>query len=72
MTSPSRIVSIKVVTEMTTLGKTSIYAGMRARTFPPSIRLGANKVGWMLSDIEAWIQRKVEESAAARNTQGKV
>lgn len=54
---------------MTSLGKTSIYAGVKAGTFPKAIRLGANRVGWLQSDIEAWIDARIAESAAADSTE---
>jgi len=53
---------------MTSLCKTSIYAGMRDGSFPLSVRLGANRVGWLQSDVEAWIHARIKESAAVRNS----
>jgi prophage regulatory protein len=60
-----RIISLKVVKEMTSLGTTSIYKFMNEGSFPRSVRLGATRVGWLLSDVEAWIQARIAESAAA-------
>lgn len=54
---------------MTSLGKTSIYAGVKVGTFPKPIRLGANRVGWLQSDVEAWILARVEESAAGTSSE---
>lgn len=44
-------------------GKTrsSIYAGMAAGAFPKPIKLGSKAVGWLESEIEAWIAERIAE-----------
>jgi prophage regulatory protein len=49
------IVRRKQVERLTGLSRSSIYARVRARTFPASVRLGGNSVGWYLGDIEAFL-----------------
>ncbi|WP_431226860.1 helix-turn-helix transcriptional regulator [Burkholderia contaminans] len=39
----------------TGLSRSSIYARMKAGTFPQSVRLGARSVAWRRTDIDAWI-----------------
>lgn len=39
---------------LTGLKKSSIYAGMKAGTFPACVRLSARAVAWRESDIAAW------------------
>lgn len=40
----------------------SIYLKMSRGEFPRPISLGARAVGWLESDIEAWIAQRVEAS----------
>lgn len=43
------------------------YSGMhisrleQAGKFPPRVRLGENRVGWMLSEVRAWIAAKKQQ-----------
>jgi prophage regulatory protein len=65
--SEARIARRKKVESRTGLSRSSIYAGIKAGTFPRPIQLGAQSVGWLESDIDAWI---LERIAASRNTSG--
>ncbi len=38
---------------------------VKSKKFPPKIKLGENRVGWLESDIDDWIQAKVDERDAA-------
>jgi prophage regulatory protein len=33
------------------------YAG----TFPKRVRLGANRVGWVLAEVEQWLQNRMKD-----------
>ncbi len=48
----------------TGLGRTSIYNGVKARTFPAPIQLGLRAVGWLESDITEWIEQRAVKGAA--------
>ena len=52
---PGKLVRLPVVEDRTGLGKSSIYAGVRAGTFPAPVRLSARAVAWRESDIDQWI-----------------
>ena len=58
-TSPARLLRLPAVLERTGLGKSSVYAGMAAGTFPTPVRIGAGArgrgVAWRESEIDAWI-----------------
>jgi predicted DNA-binding transcriptional regulator AlpA len=41
----------------------SIWGWTKAGTFPKPIKLGPNTTVWRLSDIEAWIEERAQESA---------
>ena len=38
-----------------------IYRLVKAGKFPAPIKVGQNRVGWVESEIDDWIQKKVEE-----------
>ena len=42
----------------TGLCRSSIYSGIKSGTFPSPIQLGLRAVGWLDSDITAWIESR--------------
>lgn len=55
-----RIIRQKDVCEKLGLSKATIWLYVRTRNdFPKPIRLGANSVGWLESDIDAWIDARI-------------
>ena len=52
----------KQVQARTGLGRSSIYDGVRAGTFPAPVRIGARSVGWLTHEVDAWISAQVERS----------
>ena len=55
-----RVLKIKDVLSKTGLGKTTLYALIKESQFPRPISLGLRAVGWLESEIEAWIQEKID------------
>jgi prophage regulatory protein len=51
---PERLFRLCEIEPLTGLKKSSIYAGMKAGTFPGCIRLSARAVAWRESDIATW------------------
>lgn len=51
---PSRLIRLPAVESLTGLKRSSIYALMRARSFPGSVRLSARAVAWRETDVLAW------------------
>lgn len=49
------------------LGRSSIYAGVKAGTFPAPIKLGDRAIGWLSSEILTWVQSR---AAKRINTTG--
>ena len=61
------------VIEKTGLSTVDIYAGMKAGTFPVSVPIGVRTVGWVESEIEAWIKAKIaarDDGTAKRSPAG--
>ncbi len=58
-TRPGKLIRLPDVEARTGLKKSSVYAGMKARTFPAHVRLSARAVAWRESDIDRWISERV-------------
>lgn len=50
---------LKKVLEQTGLCRTSVYKAIKAGTFPRQVPLGGRAVGWLASEVEAWIRANV-------------
>jgi prophage regulatory protein len=56
----------KQVEARTGLSRSSIYRLMDEEKFPRPVTLGAHAVGWIESEIEAWLAEKVQASRGGR------
>lgn len=59
-----RLVRLPEVRHLTGLGKSSIYEGLKAGTFPQAVRVTDYAVAWRQSEIDRWIASR--PPAAAR------
>lgn len=50
----------------TGLSRSSIYLAINAGTFPKPIKLGERSIGFLESEVNQWIEQRIEES---RNTE---
>ena len=62
--TPLAILRRPEVEARTGLACSTIYEGIKAGTFPAPIQLGPKSVGWVESEINAWLAARV----AARDT----
>lgn len=60
-----RILRLPKVLARTGLGRSAAYEGIKAGTFPAPVHLTARAVGWIESEINAWIEAR----AAARDSE---
>lgn len=49
------------VKERTGLSRSTIYLNISKNIFPRPISLGARCVGWLESEIDAWMQVRIKE-----------
>jgi prophage regulatory protein len=49
----------------TGLTVTDVYARMKAGTFPASVPIGVRTVGWVDTEVDAWVEQRI----ANRNAQ---
>lgn len=54
----------KQVEARTGLSRSTIYNGVKAGTFPKPIHLGAQSVGWVESEVDAWLRERITASRA--------
>ena len=55
---PGKLQRLPTVEERTGFRKSSIYAGVKAGTFPAPVRLSARAVAWREADIDRWINER--------------
>lgn len=56
------IISMDRVIAKTTLGRSSIYAYVKAGKFSPPIQVGARQIAWVESEVDAWIEGRIAAS----------
>jgi len=56
------ILRLPAVKARTGYSRSTIYLRMSDGSFPRPISLGARAVGWVESDIEAWIEDRIRQS----------
>jgi prophage regulatory protein len=54
---PPRILRMPLLRQKVGLCKASIYNRIKDGTFPKPMSLGGKSVGWLESDIDAWIEQ---------------
>ncbi|AUB82719.1 helix-turn-helix transcriptional regulator [Candidatus Thiodictyon syntrophicum] len=50
------IIRIGKVTELTSLGRSTIYEMIKKGHFPAQKKISTRRVGWLLEDVENWIR----------------
>lgn len=58
----SKVIRLPKVMDKTGLPRTTIYWKMERKLFPKQIKLSARSVGWLESEINKWIEQRVNES----------
>jgi prophage regulatory protein len=60
------IIRLPVVLERTGLSRSTVYLMISRNEFPASVSLGERAVGWISSEIDAWLEERIEASRATR------
>jgi len=53
------------VEQLVQLSRSTIYAAVRNKTFPPPYRIGARAVAWRVAEVEQWLEARPLASATA-------
>lgn len=57
---PGKLLRLPTVEDRTGLKKSTIYAGVKARTFPAPVRLSARAVAFREEEIDRWISERIK------------
>jgi prophage regulatory protein len=56
------ILRLPKVKAITGLSRSTIYLRMSEGTFPKHISLGSRAVGWLKSEVNTWMEERINES----------
>jgi prophage regulatory protein len=56
-----RFLRLSDVKERTGLSRSTIYLNISKGTFPKHISLGSRCVGWLESEIDGWMQTRIQQ-----------
>ncbi|TXY47531.1 AlpA family transcriptional regulator [Vibrio mimicus] len=57
---PMRFLKLKEVMEKTTLSRSAIYRKMNDGEFPQSVSLGERAIAWVESEVDEWMEKRLE------------
>jgi prophage regulatory protein len=63
-TKPPCIIRLRKTVEKTGLSRSTIYNLMNAGAFAPKIQISVRAIGFLESDVDAWIAARVAASMA--------
>jgi prophage regulatory protein len=61
-----KILRLPALKQTTGISRSTIYAMVKAGTFPSPIKLGRRAVGWIESDVHSWIDSRVSTAKGVR------
>ena len=56
----SQVIRLGQVKAMTGLSRSTIYRFMSLKQFPKQIKLGPKLSGWLIDEVDAWIQNQIK------------
>ncbi|MES2934833.1 MAG: AlpA family phage regulatory protein [Pseudomonadota bacterium] len=65
ITTANRILRMAELKTRIGLSRSTIYEFQNSGNFPRSISLGSRAVGWLESDVDAWLESRINASKAA-------
>jgi prophage regulatory protein len=63
---PLAILRLPVVKARTGLSRSTIYLRVSEGTFPRPVSLGGRAVGWVESEIQHWLEHRIDASRSAK------
>lgn len=61
MDQTDRLLGRREVEGVTSLSKAELYRRVRDGQFPRQVPLGGRRVGWLLSEVRAWMDARIAE-----------
>ena len=65
MTQYVQFLRLDAVVAMTGKSRSAIYAAVKAKTFPPPVKVGARAIAWSSTAIVAWQQACLSNSTTS-------
>lgn len=62
VSKPQNIIRRKQVEIRTGLSRATIYRRISVGEFPAPISLGGDSVGWIESEVDTWIEERIQQS----------
>lgn len=59
---PNTVLRLPAVKDRTGLSRSSIYLRVAQGRFPTPVSLGGRAVGWIESEVDAWLSNQIEVS----------
>jgi prophage regulatory protein len=56
-----RLIRLKEVMHCSGLGRSTVYKYVAEGTFPKPVPLGGRAVAWIQTEVELWIEEKIEK-----------
>lgn len=60
------VLRLPTVRSITGLSRSSIYLRISQGTFPRPVKLGSRAVGWLQTEIAAWVDDRIKASKEAK------
>ena len=70
--SSIKILRLPQVCEVTGFCRSMIYQMEAERRFPKRVKIGTRAVGWLESEVQAWLVKRIESSRAQAASPGEV
>lgn len=67
-----KLIPLTKVQDLTSLGKSALYAAMRDGRFPRSVALSPKRVAWSEAAVLSWIEARKAEAAQANAGQAEL
>ncbi len=61
-----RFIRLKEVKQQISLGRTAIYEKIKTGEFPKPYKLGARAVGFLASEIDDWIETRLQSAGGGK------
>lgn len=55
-----RLIKLKEVLNQTGLGRSTLYSYVQQKQFPQPVSLGPRAVAWVESEVQSWIDQRVQ------------
>ena len=63
LSTDKALIRRRQVEQLVQLSRSTIYAAVKAGTFPAPVRIGVRAVAWRLSSVETWLEARPLASA---------